>query len=110
MIVSDEEPIEIVKRSIESVINYVDGAYVTVTYKKRKPSKSHKLVKLLEKLNVSVSFYKWTYSFAEARNHALGQVPRGERVFVYWQDADDVLKDAQRLPEVVSFMVQNNIV
>lgn len=109
LILSEAEPIEMVQRSLDSIKDYVDGLYITVTYKKKKPTKSHKLLKLLEKYKANVSLFKWVDNFAVARQFALEQVPKGENIFVYWQDADDILKDAHNLPQVLEEMYQNKI-
>lgn len=99
MIVGDFEDPAIVQRSIESVKEYVDGIYVTVTHKD-KPKKTSKLVKTLQKLGAEVSHFKWVYDFAKARNYAMEQVPKGDKNYIYWQDADDILKGGERLREV----------
>ncbi len=100
MILGDFESPDIVKRSIESVKDHVDGIYVTVTFK-NKAVKNSKLVKLLHSLGANVSFFKWTKSFADARQYALEQVPKGTHNYIYWQDADDVLYNAQNLRTVL---------
>lgn len=105
MIIGDFEPKEIVERSIESVYKFVDGMYITVTYTDKKPTDIHPLVKLLKKYKANVTFYKWTKNFADARQFALNQVPRGETTFVYWQDADDVLLRGENLHKVSDEMV-----
>lgn len=105
MIIGDFEAPEIVKRSIDSVKDSVDGIYVTVTYKEEKPEKSA-LLDLLKEYKVNLSFYKWTYNFSEARQFALQQVPKGSEIFVYWQDADDVLYNPQNLHKIADEMIQ----
>lgn len=109
MILGDFESPETVKRSIDSVIEYVDKAYITVTYKKTKPRTNKKLIKLLNSYSkIEVSFFKWTFDFAEARNFALDQVPKGERVFIYWHDADDRLEGGENLRKIVDDMMSYN--
>lgn len=105
MILGDFEDPEIVKRSIDSVKDAVDGMYITITHKEDEPQKVEKLVKLLEKYKAHISFYKWTYNFANARQFALDQVPKGENVYIYWQDADDVLRGAEHLHRIADEMI-----
>jgi len=106
MIVGDFEDPAIVKRSIESVKKHVDGIYVTVTHKD-KPKKTSKLIKTLQKLGAEISHFKWVYDFAAARNFALSQVPKGEHIYIYWQDADDVLQGGEKLREIFLDAVTN---
>jgi len=110
MILGDFEDIETVKRSIDSVKDQVDGMYITITYKGDKP-KQNKLAGVVNAYIAQhggkVSFFKWTYNFAEARQYALDQVPRGENIFVYWQDADDVLQGSEHLHRIADEMIPN---
>jgi len=99
MILSENEPIDMVKRAIDSVRRYVDGIYITVTYKKKKPKKTP-LLKLLRDYKVKVSLFKWVYDFSEARNFAMVQVPR-DYFYLFWIDADDVVQEAEHLPRIV---------
>lgn len=108
MIIGDFEPVEIVKRSLDSVKDAVDGMYITITHKEDAPKEDHPLVKLLTEYKASISYFKWTYNFAEARQFALDQVPRGADKFIYWQDADDVLHGAERLKDALQAMVNTN--
>lgn len=105
MIVKDSEPCEIVKRSIDSVKDQVDGMYICVTYTDTKPESSE-LLTLLEGYGAELSFFKWTENFAEARQYALDQVPKGETNWVYWQDADDILKGADFLRDALATAVR----
>lgn len=107
MILKEDEPVEMVKRSIDSVKDYVDGMYITVTYKQTKPEQSQ-LLDLLHKYKATVSTFKWTDSFADARNHAMSQVPRSDTTFIYWQDADDVLRNAKVLPKLLADAIELN--
>lgn len=115
MIIGDFEPVEIVKRSIDSVKDYVDGIYITVTHKGKKPSpfSTHPLISLInsyssDKLPVSVSTFKWVGDFAKARQFALKQVPKGLNQYIYWQDADDVLQYGEHLRSLLEDAAKNN--
>jgi glycosyltransferase involved in cell wall biosynthesis len=104
---SFEEPI-IVKRAIDSVKDYVDGMYLTVTYKDKEPDANNPLVKLLKKYKANVSFFKWTKNFAEARNFALSKVPKGSDKYIFWLDSDDILQSAEKLREALNMLVSVN--
>lgn len=106
MILEENEPVDMVKRSIDSVKDHVQDIYITVTYKKDIPSKDSSLVKLLEEYKAHITYFKWTDDFSEARQYAMDQVPKGEYSFIYWQDADDVLKNGEFLPSIVSDMIR----
>jgi glycosyltransferase involved in cell wall biosynthesis len=105
MIIGDFEPLEFVQRSIDSVKDYVDGMYITVTYRDQQPETSP-LIELLKQYGAEVSFFKWTDDFSEARQFALDQVPRAENNYVYWQDVDDVLKGSKYLREALDTAVR----
>lgn len=101
MILKWDEPIEMVRRSISSVIEYVDGAYITITFPDDNFKKNTPLEKVLKKeFGANVSYFKWVDDFSAARNFALTQVPRGKNNFIYWQDADDTLQGAEHLHDI----------
>lgn len=105
MILGEFEPPEMVKRGIDTVKDYVDGMYITVTYGDGIPETSP-LVTLLKEYGANVSFFAWTDDFSEARQYALDQVPRGENIYIYWQDADDVLQGAEFLREALDTAIK----
>ncbi len=105
MILKEDEPVEMVKRSIESIKPYCDGAYIAITYANQEPSVKNKLYKLLHQMGVNTYFFKWTKNFADARQFILDKTPKGDNVFMYWQDADDVLKDGNKLPTIMVNMI-----
>lgn len=109
MILKQDEPLELVKRSINSVKQQVDGIYVTVTYTKDIPKTTNPLMKYLEKIGAKVTTFQWVYDFAVARNFAMAQVPHGSDIYIYWQDADDVLQGAGKLREVMETAHKQNI-
>lgn len=106
MIIGDFEPLELVQRSLDSVKDYVDGMYITVTYSDQQPETSP-LTELLTQYGAEVSWFKWTDDFAEARQFALDQVPRAENIYIYWQDVDDVLKGAGHLRDALQTAVKH---
>ena len=97
MILKNDEQQEMVKRSIDSVKDYVDGMFVAITYTKTEPTGKNELVKLLKEYGANVLFFKWTFSFADARQFVMDNTPHGEEIYIYWQDADDVLQNPQNL-------------
>lgn len=97
MILKEDEPSEMVNRSIGSVKDFVDDLYITVTYKKKEPTEKSPLVKLLKKLGAKISYFKWVDDFGAARTFAMDSVPKGQDCYLYWQDADDVLNGAEKL-------------
>lgn len=100
MILKEDEPSEMVKRSIESVASHVDGIYTTVTYKDKQPDDKSPIVKTLKSLGANISFFQWVDDFAAARTYALEQVPKGADCYFYWQDADDVLMNPEKIHEL----------
>jgi len=99
MILKEDEPIAMVKRSIDSVKDSVDGMYITLTYTNVKPETSP-LLELLEKYGAEVSFFQWIDDFSAARQFAMDQAPHGSNQYIYWQDADDVLNDSYALKQI----------
>lgn len=110
MIIGDFEPVEMVERSIDSIFEQVNDVYITITYKKQKPTKNSKLYKLLKKkYNATISFFKWVDDFSMARNFAMDQVPKGKLEYIFWLDVDDVMMDAQMIPDVFAKMIETNM-
>lgn len=107
MIIGDFEPVEIVKRSIDSVKDYVDGKYITVTYKDKKPSQIDSLILMLNQMGVNISYFKWVDDFSIARQYALDQVPKTEDSYIYWQDSDDVLQGGEFLRPLFLEAIKN---
>lgn len=101
MILKDTEPVDMVKRSIDSVKDFVDGMYITVTHSDPVPDRNTSLVGTLNTYGAKVSFYKWDHNFANARNFAMNQVPKGDNIYIYWQDADDTLVGGEHLKQIL---------
>ena len=108
MILAENEPVDMVKRSIDSVKEYVDGMYITVTYKGDVYKEESPLTQLLHEYGAVLSYFKWVDDFAAARQYALDQVPREEKTYVYWQDADDILDGADQLRNALDTAVAND--
>lgn len=99
MILKQDEPVSIVKRAIDSVFPYVDGVFITLTYKDDKLEKSPLIDFLTQKYKANLSFFKWVNDFAAARNFAMAQVPK-DYYYIFWFDADDILQGGQYLKQV----------
>lgn len=108
-IYKDTEPVEIVRRQIESIKTGVDGIYATITYKDGKFPKKSKLAKYLESVGASVSYFEWVYDFAAARNFAMSKVPQGDHIYLIWLDADDVFKGVEKLQRVLLEAYKRNL-
>lgn len=103
MIVGDFEPLDMLKRAIDSVNDYVDGAYITVTYKDKEPITSP-LVRYLKSKGYHVSYFKWIGDFSAARNFAMNQVPKSPNHYLLWIDVDDVLLKGENISLVMKDM------
>src|SRR3990167_1112497 len=103
MILKETESVKMVKRSINSIKDYVDGMYITVTYEKERPTASP-LVKLLQKYKVNISYFKWIKRFDIARQFALDQIPKGNHIFMIWIDCDDILRGGEQLRSILEDM------
>jgi hypothetical protein len=105
MIVSESEPIKYVDRAIDSVYEYVDGVYITITHPTKDfPKKSKLEDNLVKKYKAHISHFVWTESFAEARQFALDKVPQGDDKYILWIDADDVVSGAENIPTILKEM------
>lgn len=114
MISGDFEPPEILQRAIEYLKEYIDGLYITITYKTEKPTHKHPLVELVNSYKsdnfvVDVSFFEWVEDFSKARNYALEQVPKGKDIFVIWTDVDDVWMEPELIPQIMETVVSDNL-
>ena len=106
MILKWDEPVDMVKRAIDSIKDYVDAMYIAVTYQDKKPDENNELVKFLKSYNANVLFFKWTDSFADARQFVLDNTPHGEETYIIWIDADDVLRGSENLPKLLDEAVR----
>lgn len=93
-----------VKKSVSSVLPYVNQLFITVTNKKgTKPSK--KMLDWLHKQkNTTISEYEWDgerFHFGKARIFNYEQIPH-EYEFWGWCDADDTLEDGDKLAGILA--------
>jgi glycosyltransferase involved in cell wall biosynthesis/tetratricopeptide (TPR) repeat protein len=101
------EPADIIRRCISSVAPFVDGVFLTIT-KDSPESDTSELEKVASEFNAKVSYYDWVDDFSMARNYALEQIPKEEYGWFYWQDADDILQNADKLPEILHEAILNS--
>ena len=100
MILSETESAEMVKRALDSVMKYVDSAYIAITYNTEQPKEDHELVKLLNTYGANVFYFKWIKSFAAARQFVMDYTPHGVNNYIFWIDCDDVFKGGENLRRV----------
>jgi glycosyltransferase involved in cell wall biosynthesis len=93
---SDSEA-RLLDRCLENVSPYVDGIFITSTYK---DSPNELIGAVGAKYNAVVTPFKWTSDFAEARNFSFSQVP-SEYDYIMWCDADDVWRGLETLKEKI---------
>ncbi len=108
MIVEENEPLEFLQRGLSTIKDYVDGLFITITYKNTEP-KSSPLIDYLKSVGANLSFFKWVYSFADARNFALNQLPKGNDVYFTWIDSDDIVQNPENIRGLLTFMQDNKI-
>ncbi len=95
IIKGDDAEVDVFKRSLENIVEHVDGLFITITHRKgeRRNEKCHLLA---EQYGAHVSDYEWNYSFADARNFALSKIP-SDYNFWGWSDSDDVIRGIEKL-------------
>lgn len=97
LIVKDDSELVGLKKAVKSIIDHVDGVYITANGKKVK--KIEEWCKGNDKIHYS--YFKWIKDFSAARNFNFGQVPK-DSDFIFWLDADDVVLHANYLPEIAN--------
>lgn len=86
---------ELLDRCLESVAPYVDGIFITSTYKNgEKPNEAVRLV--AESYDAELSTFEWCNDFAKARNFNFSQVTK-EYDYIVWSDADDIWRGLEKL-------------
>jgi len=103
LIVKDDSEVKPLNRCLDSIQNYVDGVYLTVTRPNQK-----KIARLAKKRNLVLSEFKWNYdakeawknwNFSEARNFNWSQVPKGYD-WMFWLDSDDIFVGGELLRDI----------
>lgn len=93
MIVKDDTEVKMLERCLDSVQNYVDEVFLTVTNPNQKEIKA-----LAKKRNINLSEFKWCNDFSKARNFNFSQVK--ETDWILWLDADDIFVGGDLLRDV----------
>ena len=93
MIVKDDSEVKVLERCLESVQNYVDEVYLTVT----RPDQPL-IAKLAKQRNLHLSYFEWCDDFSKARNFNWSQV--GKTDWILWLDSDDIFIGGDYLRDV----------
>jgi hypothetical protein len=109
MICADSEKPTVLKRCLDSVVDYADEINIVFNYKRFKSWKIKKLFQVAEKFNAKFRYAKWT-NFSDMKNMAI-DMAKSDYILVL--DTDDVIPmpmvmiDAIHFkPEVDSFKCQ----
>lgn len=95
---SDEEAI-LLDRCLENMSPYIDGIFITRTYKKgEKPNAA--VANVARKYNGIVTDFEWIDDFAAARTFNFSQVPK-DFDWIIWSDADDVWRGLDKLKSTI---------
>ena len=86
---------ELLDRCLENVSPYVDGIFITSTYKKGEIP-NQRVREVAEAYDAEVSTFEWINDFGAARNFNFSQVPK-EFDYILWCDADDVWRGLDKL-------------
>lgn len=89
---NDEKEIELLNRCLDNVSPFVDGVFVTLTYK----SGAQLIHEFDIKEKVNISHFEWVNDFSQARNFNFSQVPK-DYDYILWCDADDMFRGLDKL-------------
>lgn len=98
MIIKDDSEVAILERCLDSIQNYVDGVYLTVT----RPDQV-KVAEVAQRRGLHLSEFKWemgdtpwkNWDFSAARNFNFAQVPKTD--WILWCDTDDIWVGAENI-------------
>lgn len=93
MLVKDDTEAGILDRCLDSIQNYVDDVYITVT----NPNQT-KIQALAKKRNFNLSEFKWCNDFSKARNFNWSQVKEAD--YILWLDSDDIFVGGEHLRDM----------
>lgn len=91
---TDEEAI-VLERCLQNVAPYVDGIFITATYKQAQ-KEADAVWKVARKYGANISWFKWQNDFAKARNANFASVPK-DFDYILWCDADDMWRGLEKL-------------
>lgn len=103
MIVKHDE-LELLRTCLDSVIDHIDYAHISVNYKKGQDVDAiEKKVLEFSKgyKNADFDISEWT-NFGEARNRNLKQITDRNYDFYLWLDADDTVENPEKLHQVAA--------
>lgn len=98
---SDDEAV-LLRRCLSYVSYYVDKIFITIT------GENEAVEEVAESYGAEVSHFAWVNDFAAARNFNFSQVPK-KYGYQLWLDTDDVVRGAEKLPELVKYMSENAV-
>ena len=90
----DDKEAELLSRALNYISPHVDGIFITIT------GKNEKVEQVAKMYGAKVSYYKWDFDFSAARNFNFSQVTK-DFTHIIWQDADDVIRGAEKLKETI---------
>lgn len=76
-----------------------DEIVIVITYKDN-PKEGEKVKLVAEQAKAKIFFKKWNDDFAEMRNYSFSKVSK-EMDFVIWLDADDIVKGAKYIKNII---------
>lgn len=92
----DEKEAQQLKRSLKFIAPYVDKIFITITGGDNKKP----VEEVCNLYEAEISYFQWCNDFGKARNFNFKQVPK-EYEYIIWQDADDAIRGAEKIREVV---------
>lgn len=96
----DDEEAKLLDRALSYVAKYVDEICITIT------GENKCCEDIARKYGAKISHFDWVYDFAKARNYNFAQAT-GD--YIFWLDADDVVRNAEKLPGLVEKMETDHI-
>lgn len=86
-------------RCLKNISPYVDGIFITSTYKKgEEPNNDVNLV--CAKYKANVSYFQWKNDFAAARNYNFSKVTK-DYDYILWLDADDIMQNPEKIRSTI---------
>lgn len=97
---ADDEEAKLLDRCLSYVAHNVDELNITIT------GKNKACEKVCKKYGAKVSHFDWVNDFSKARNFNFSQ---SKEEFIFWCDADDIIKGAENLRGLAQKMKEENI-
>lgn len=95
---SDSEAL-VLNRALESTAPFVDGIYITRTFKEGE-KKNAAVANVAQEYKAHLSDFQWINDFAAARNYNFSQVPK-DFDYIMWMDADDIWRGLDKLKKTL---------